>query len=69
VALEDWQKRILVEKTELDAKRLRLDDFIRGPTFQQLTNLERALQLDQAQAMSSYSHILAERIKLFGGPP
>jgi hypothetical protein len=63
--MEDFQKRVVEEKDELDAKRVKLSAFINSEVFETIP-LEEANRLEQqADAMEAYSEILLERIKAF----
>ena len=56
-------KRSLVkEKTKLDAKVERLNNFIRGVDFPTLTGWHQQMLYKQANIMAQYSLILRDRI-------
>lgn len=64
--LQPHQQRVVDEKAELDAKLLKLADFIvLNPLFKQLPDPERARLHRQHAAMAIYSGILKERIEAF----
>jgi len=63
--MEDYQQRILDEKTELDTKLCSLKSFLYTDPFKELRILDQSLLLQQEVAMSEYSSILAERICIF----
>ncbi len=63
--LPDYQQRVIDEKTELDAKRERLEAFFKTQTYQALDYPARALLHRQLEAMTEYSKILGERIDSF----
>lgn len=67
-ALQPHQQRVVVEKTELDDKLVKLRDFFNSPLFQGVNVAERDRMQRQAVAMASYSAILGERITAFGVP-
>lgn len=64
--MEPHQRRVVDEKSELDAKRLALQKFIAGsPFFTSLPTAERERLVRQESCMTEYSDILAERIDAF----
>jgi hypothetical protein len=64
--MKPHEQRVVDEKTELDAKLLKLYEFINtNPLFHQLNDIDRSLLLNQRGAMHSYSEILARRIARF----
>lgn len=64
--MEDFQKRVIEEKEELDAKLERLSLFIKAdPIFLVLSMQEQCLMKQQETLMSAYSVILAARIGCF----
>ena len=60
--MEDFKKRLIVEREELDDKLAKLEAFIRSPRFENLDERNRELLVSQRGAMRQYSDILAERI-------
>lgn len=60
--MEDFKKRLIVEREELDDKLAKLETFIRSPRFENLDERNRELLVSQRGAMRQYSDILAERI-------
>lgn len=64
--MQDFQKRVVDEKTELDEKIGKLNGFlVTNPVYQALPNAEQARLLRQITAMREYSDILGERIAAF----
>lgn len=65
--MEDFQQKVIDEKTELDSKitKLRYFVMIDNDTFKELPKREQRLLKDQLNAMNYYSSILKERIKGF----
>jgi hypothetical protein len=63
--MKPYQERVVAEKRELDARRERLDLFIDSDTFDTLDQLDQALLVVQADAMTTYSGVLAQRILRF----
>jgi len=67
--MEDYQKRVLDEKHDLDQKIFRLYCFINSNSkpygdsiFPTLSKTEQQLMKEQLQIMNSYSDILGKRI-------
>lgn len=60
-----YQKRVLKEKAELDYKIEKLKEFVQGPVFQGIEEIERQRLLRQRDFMLNYSGVLAERISAF----
>lgn len=66
--MKSHQQRVIDEKTELDAKRIKLEQFIdygSGPIFQSLPAEEQDRLNRQMAIMNDYSLILGERIAEF----
>ena len=63
--MEAFQQRVVEEKTELDAKREKLGQFIGSETFFALAEAERERLARQQVVMRDYSGILGERIAAF----
>ena len=64
--MQDFQKKVMEEKKELDIKIEKLDEFIRcNPTYKILDSAGRMRMLEQQAAMSWYSRILGARIAAF----
>ena len=53
---------LVKEKAELDAKIMRLNNFIRSVNFMKLTTQHRDMLECQSVAMTNYSQILRDRI-------
>ena len=62
--MEDFKKRLIVEREELDDKLAKLEAFIGSPRFENLDERNRELLVSQRGAMRQYSDILAERISI-----
>lgn len=60
--MEDFKKRLIVEREELDDKLAKLEAFIGSPCFENLDERNRELLVSQCGAMRQYSDILTERI-------
>lgn len=64
--LQPHQQRVVDEKTELDAKLTKLNQFIaESPIFKGLDDAEKSRLLVQKAHMEGYSAILGERIHAF----
>ena len=63
--MQPHEQRVLDEKTELDDKLTKLRQFISSPTFTGLPSEEQVRLIRQAQYMTEYSNVLAERIGAF----
>jgi len=63
--MEDWQKRVLEEKVELDSRLEQLQSFLRGDIFACLPDDDQSRLERQAIIMAKYSSILRERIHYF----
>lgn len=62
-----YQKRVVAEKAELDAKRKKLAAFLDGEIYEtEISALELWRLNRQFNAMTLYSDILGERIDAFG---
>lgn len=60
------QQRVVDEKSELDEKLIRLNQFIaKSPIFQDLDDAEKSRLIAQKAHMEGYSDILRERIHAF----
>ena len=60
--MEDYQKRVIEEKAELDEKISKLTNFLNG---QALANSQAKLMNRQLVLMELYSQVLADRIVTF----
>lgn len=63
--MQDFQQRVVTEKTELDEKLGKLQVFLNTPRFMGLPADEQSRMVRQASAMSEYSVVLGERIAAF----
>ncbi len=63
--MQEFQQRVIDEKTELDEKLTKLRRFFVTPIFAGLPQAEQDLLTRQQVVMTSYSNILEARIALF----
>lgn len=56
--------RMRSEKAELDVRRQKLGDFLKGDVYPRLDGQEQCRLLDQFVAMNRYAEILGERLAL-----
>lgn len=63
--MEDYQKRVIEEKSDLDEKIKRLEEFVNADSFSELSSSEQGLIMVQHEAMHHYSGVLERRIELF----
>lgn len=63
--MQDFQKRVVDEKQELDSKIESLDYFFGTEVYQKTSEPEANLLHEQHDTMNKYSLILGDRIKLF----
>lgn len=66
--MSNFKDRLLTEKAELDEKREKLEAFQTSEAFQKITPVQMSLLNIQAQAMSTYSQCLTERIAWLDNP-
>lgn len=60
------QQRVVDEKTELDLKRQKLEDFLlKSPIYNDLELQDKLLLVEQGRVMMLYSEILDKRIARF----
>lgn len=64
VPVPDFRQHVVTEKQELDVKIEKLAEFLDGPNYVKVLNLEQDLLQRQVLAMRQYSTILGERIKI-----
>lgn len=62
--MQTFQKRVVEEKAELDARLEKLQEYLKEPTGEP-TEAELHRLRNQASVMQTYSRILRERIKAF----
>lgn len=62
--MEDFKKRLIVERDELDDKIAKLESFIESPRFKGLDKRNGELLIAQRDAMRAYSVILNVRISI-----
>lgn len=62
--MEDFKKRLIVERDELDDKIAKLESFIASPRFENLDKRNGDLLIAQRDAMRTYSVILNVRISI-----
>ena len=63
--MEDYQRRVLEEKAELDDRRDKLKAFFGEGRFTELDLAEQERMREQAIIMAAYSQILGKRITAF----
>ena len=63
--METYQQRVVDEKSELDDKRKKLEEFLYTDTFVSLNDGERGLLQTQYILMGNYSDVLQSRIEGF----
>lgn len=64
--LQPHQRRVVIEKAELDEKLMKLRAFFGTEIFAELDDAEMDRLQRQADCMSAYSDVLGERITAFG---
>jgi uncharacterized protein len=62
---DDWRKRVIEERIQLEDRISRLSQFINGEAYRDLEHEDRRLLSEQEQAMVKYSLILKARISRF----
>lgn len=62
MTLQDWQQRVVDEKTDLDEKIIKLSNFIQSNKFKEVKGSQGRLLTEQLSAMRVYSTILHRRI-------
>lgn len=62
--MEDFKKRLIVERDELVVKLAKLESFIESPRFKGLDDLNKDLLVSQCDAMRQYYAILNMRISI-----
>ena len=63
--MEQYQKRVVAEKVELDNKISALDSFTKGPHWHTVSDEEKIRLRRQFGHMEQYSAVLADRINNF----
>ena len=63
--MQEFQQRVVDEKTELDDKIQKLTAFVGGTIFASIDDTERSRLSIQLQHMNGYSEILGQRIGNF----
>jgi hypothetical protein len=63
--MKEYQKRVVEEKTDLDNKLVKLNNFIESDRFEDVDEEEQERLTRQGIAMQDYSLILEERIAAF----
>lgn len=63
--MQEFQKRVVEEKAELDSKMDRLTAFIDTPIFKSLPEAEQERMVRQLHHMGEYTAVLGERIAAF----
>lgn len=67
--MEDWQKRVVEEQTDLADKLDKLVAFTTGPAFEKLDSGMQDLMVQQASFMNGYNEVLKIRISTFPAEP
>lgn len=62
--MEDFKKRLIVERDELVVKLAKLESFIESPRFKGLDERNGGLLIAQRDAMRQYYDILNKRISI-----
>lgn len=62
--MEDFKKRLIVERDELEDKIAKLESFIESPRFENLDKRNGELLIAQHDAMRTYYTILNMRISI-----
>jgi hypothetical protein len=65
VIMEYFQRRVVEEKAQLDAKLAKLRSFMNGSVFPTLPGDDQDLLSEQANLMQQYSDVLNRRIERF----
>lgn len=60
--MNDFKNRLNIERTELEGKLTKLNDFISSENFNNLVSIQKSLLTIQASAMNTYLDCLKERI-------
>ncbi len=63
--MKPYQERVIEEKAELDIKREALNAFIDSDRFDTIERNEQQWLVVQADAMTTYSCVLSQRIQNF----
>jgi hypothetical protein len=63
--MEDWKKRVLEEKDELEQRLKKLKIFISSEAFNKVDSVNQILLTRQDNIMTEYLNILNDRIRLF----
>ncbi len=63
--MKPYQQRVIEERTALEEKIERLDQFIGGDVFAMLSDYEMSLLIIQMDLMKGLSSCLAARIEIF----
>lgn len=58
----DWQRRVRVERDELNDKIVKLHAFINTPPYESLSRRQRVLLAQQLLAMNTYEMVLSMRL-------
>lgn len=66
--MENYQKRVITEKEELDKKIERLREFYFSPRFNEIPPMQQTLLKAQLGTMVAYSEVLGARISLWNEP-
>jgi hypothetical protein len=64
--MEDWQQRVIDEKTQLDERLQKLEAFINTDAASVVSVEENQRLIRQQQCMNDYAQVLQERIEAWG---
>ena len=64
--MEDFKKRLISEKDELNEKIVKLNQFINSENFNKIDKVQQSLLKTQLFVMRTYHSILEERIHHLG---
>jgi hypothetical protein len=62
--VSDFKSRLILEKSELDQKIDKLNQFIQSENFSKVSYLQQSLMVEQIQSMRNYSHTLERRLSI-----
>lgn len=65
ILMQEYQKRVIDEKAQLDERLAKLSTFFRTVSFEHLLDTEQQFLTTQMHLMVSYSAVLGARIAAF----
>lgn len=65
VVMEDWQRRVIEERTDLETKLYHLNAFMQSPKFTIIAYEEQSRLTHQKETMIKYAQALTHRIANF----